>query len=81
MQELITKGLPVAHLFKIGIMLILCLGAFLIGFNNQKKAIAESKEEKNAAAFDKNHSSDEKLEELVNKNKDSYKEKDHISLE
>ena len=39
----------------------------LIGLNYQKEAIAESKEEKNAAVFDKNHSNDEELEKLISK--------------
>ena len=81
MDSLIAEGLPIAHLVKIGITLILCLAAFLINFNNHKKSVTQSKEEKNAAEFDKDHSNKEKVNELVTKNVNAYKENVHINVD
>lgn len=80
-QSFVTEGLPLAHMFKIGLLLMLCLAGFIIGFNNKKKAIAESKEEKNAAAFDKDPKSPDNLENLQKSNESAYEEKDKISLD
>ena len=60
---------------------MLCLAGFIIGFNNKKKAIAESKEEKNAAAFDKDPDNEDNLNNLQKANESAYEEKDEISLD
>ena len=60
---------------------MLCLAGFIIGFNNKKKAIAESKEEKNAAAFDKDPDNEDNLNNLQKANESAYEEKDKISLD
>ena len=77
-RSFISEGLPTAHMFKIGLLLVLSLTAFIIGFHNQKKAIAESKEEKNAAAFDKDPKNEQNLDKLQNANKKAYTETDQI---
>ena len=50
----------------------------MISIFNQKKAIAESKEEKNAAAFDKDPNNEQNLDKLQNANKKAYTETDQI---
>lgn len=75
LQGIATNGIPIPELIKIGIMLILCLASFLISFNYHKKALAhssntETKQQKDALEFDKDHSNKENLERLIDKNKD-----------
>ena len=64
-RSFLPCGLPISHLLKIGLLLLLCFASFMMNFNNRKDQL-EYKETEVASKYNKNQDTEQCFEENKN---------------